>query len=1457
MPLHLFHPLVAEWFRSRLGEPTPPQQQGWPAIAAGRHTLIAAPTGSGKTLAAFLCAIDRLVRLGLQGRLPEGQVEVLYVSPLKALSSDVRRNLEEPLGELVHRAAEQGLLLPPIRVGLRTGDTPPAERQALARRPPHILVTTPESLYLCLTSRKARLGLQAVRTVIVDEIHALVPSKRGSHLALSLERLDALCRQAGSPEPVRIGLSATQRPIEEVARFLVGAGRVAADGTPDCCIVDAGQRRNMDLEVLLPADELGAVCTSAQWEDVHDQLAALIAAHRTTLVFVSTRRLCERTAHSLAQRLGEDAVVAHHGSMSRRLRQQVETRLRAGQLRAVVATASLELGIDIGAVDLVCQIGSPRAIATLLQRVGRAHHRPEGAAERSPPRGESEARQAEGTEASSDLAGAAGPWPLKDQQASVRGSAVGPPALPLPRGRVFALTRDELVECAALLRAVRRGEFDLLHMPEAPLDVLAQQICALCSVEAWQEDELYALCRRAWPYRTLARSAFDQVVTLLCEGVATRRGRRGAHLHRDAVARRLRGRRGAHQAAVQNAGTIPEPSEYEVISEPDGAVVGRVEEDWAVESHPGDVFLLGTTSWRIRSVRGGCVYVENAHGAPPTVPFWLGEAPGRTFELSQAVSALRRDIEEQLRRLLPGPEAAPADRLAPLGAWIAQECGLSEAAAQTMALYLGGAYATLGRLPTCEQLVAERFFDEGGGMQLVLHMPFGARINRALGLALRKRFCRCFNFELQAAATDDGVVLSLGEAHSFPVESVWQFLQPESIRHVLEQAVLGSPLFAPHFRWTAQRALALLRRRNGARLPPQILRMQAEDLLAAIFPAQAACPENLPGGDLAIPDHPLVRETLRECLEDVMDLPGLQRLLCGIQTGAVRVFGLDTPEPSLLSHQILNAAPYAFLDDAPLEERRARAVALRRGLPVELVPGGQLDPRAVAQVRQEAWPQARDADELHDALLTLGYLPETQVPPAWQASGGMFTQLVAARRLCRLQTEHLSAWVPTERAGRVRRLFLCTGNAVRLVPEPPPPFGACDEDDAEVLALEVVRGWMMCTGPQRSEELAQMLGLPEPLVQAALCRLEAEGQVLRGSFSPGSGPGRTEFCDRHLLGRIHHLTRQRLRREIEPVSPALFMRFLFRWQHLHPGTQLSGPAGLRLLVGQLQGFEAGAGAWEEEILPARLAAYDPLWLDGLCLSGEVAWGRLRPPVAELRRGLVRAAPMCLWLRADEAWLLPAGPQEALPLSPLAAEILAVLDRRGASFQAELCAATGAPLEAVREALGELTACGLVAADGFAGLRALLGGPTTGAGRWARLGTGASIPLQERQLAWARQYLRRYGVVLREVLVRETVGPCFREVLPALRLLEARGEIRAGHFLAGLTGEQFALPEALEGLRALRRQLGETPPLEEMEVSAADPLNLAGILLPGPRVPAMPARRVRYRQGVPVGLDAMP
>jgi ATP-dependent Lhr-like helicase len=1370
-----FDPLVRLWFARRFAQPTEPQALGWPEIQAGRNVLISAPTGSGKTLAAFLISIDALLKRAREGAL-EDRIEVVYVSPLKALSNDVHRNLEVPLAEISGMAREQGIALAPIRAALRTGDTTAWEREQALRRPPHILVTTPESLFILTTTEKGRRALATARTLIVDEIHAVVDDKRGSHLALTIARLEAL---AGA-RLQRIGLSATVKPIEAVAEYLGGTASQAAAGFSRLpTVIDIGRRRVMDLAVEAPRDELGPVASNEMWSEIYDRIAELIAQHRTTLVFVNTRRLAERVSHHLSNRLGEEAVLPHHGSLSRKLRLRAEERLKKGELRAVVATASLELGIDIGSVDLVCQVGSPRSIGVALQRIGRSGH-----------------------------------W-------------VGA----TPKGRLFATTRDELVECAALVRAIRQGEIDALEIPEAPLDILAQQIAAETACREWREDELFELVRSTYPYRNLARADFDAIVDMLSEGITGVRGRAGALVHRDRVNHVLRGRRGARLAAITSGGAIPDNANYQVLAEPEGTVVGTVDEDFAVESLAGDVFLLGTNSWRIRRIEPGRVRVEDAHGEAPNIPFWRGEAPGRTTELSAAVSRVREEIAGR------SPEAALV--------WLREECGLDERGALQAVDYVRAGAAALGALPTVERVVAERFFDEAGGMQLVLHAPFGSRINRAWGLALRKRFCRTFNFELQAAATDNGIVISLAEQHSFPLDIVFEFLKTETLRHVLTQAMLAAPMFTARWRWNASRALAVPRFTHGRKAPPQIQRMRSDDLLASVFPDQAACAENLEG-EIRVPDHPLVAETIRNCLNEAMDLGGLERILDGIRSGAIRTVAIDTAEPSPFSHEILNANPYAYLDDAPLEERRARAVKLRRSLSPDLAGGpGALDEAAIAQVAAESWPVVRDPDELHDALVTLALLPPLE---EWR---GHFEALVAASRATTVDGWF---WTSAERMALVRAVY----SKARFEPaiDAIEPSRALP-DTQEACAAELLRGWLESTGPLKASALAARLAMPQGLIDSALARLEAEGQILRGQFTAAK-TGETEWCNRRLLARIHRLTLGRLRNEIEPAATADFIRFLARWQHVASGTQLHGAGGALEIIRQLQGYEIPAGAWEAEVLPRRVARYEPELLDRLCLSGQVMWGRLSPhPAFEAAPGArrvrpTRVAPVSLFLREDAGVFLMPLDGSALPaLSHAGREVLEELRRRGASFFGDLERAVHRLPSEIEDALWELVAAGLVTADGFENLRSLIdekrrrgegrgrrARPRNAAGRWALLGPRAAAPDAE---LFARQLLSRWGIVFRDLLARETLAPPWRDLLVALRRMEARGEIRGGRFVAAFSGEQFARPEAVDLLRAVRRRSDDAA---ELAVSPADPLNLAGIVLPGPRVSALATGAVR-------------
>ena len=1511
MNLEMFHPAVARWFDRSFPAPTAPQAEAWPAIKSGRHTLIAAPTGSGKTLAAFLSAIDDLVRLGVEGKLDD-TTHVVYVSPLKALSNDIQRNLQIPLEGIQEELKALGLCEVNIRTLVRTGDTPQAERTAMIKRPPHIVVTTPESLYILLTSEGGRRILATARTLIVDEIHAVVGDKRGSHLALSIERLEQLIRQneggrskfaIHNPSPlVRIGLSATQRPIEEVARFLVGTENLNPDGTPDCAIIDSGHARRLDLAIELPESPLQSVMSGEVWDEVYDRLAQLTRQHKTTLVFVNTRRLAERVARHLGERIGDENIAAHHGSLAREQRLAAEQRLKAGELSALVATASLELGIDIGDVNLVCQLGSTRSIASFLQRVGRSNHTVAG----------------------------------------------------FPKGRIFPLSRDELVECVAIIDSVRRGELDQLEIPEQPLDILAQQIVAAVAPEEWTEDDLFAMIRRSYPYRKLEREKFDAVVRMLAEGFSTKRGRRSAYLHHDAVNGRLRGRRGARLAAITSGGAIPDTADYAVVLEPSGLVIGTVNEDFAIESLQGDIFQLGNTSWRVLRVEQGKVRVEDAQGQPPSIPFWLGEAPARTHELSVSVSRLRVEVANRIE--LSGTDLSLCSDGSPkvndtdsslchsATNWLTDEVGISRAAAEQIVEYLAGAKAVLGVMPSQENLVLERFFDDSGSMQLVLHSPFGSRLNRAWGLALRKRFCRKFNFELQAAATEDAIVLSLGPTHSFPLDDVFHYLNSKTVRQLLCQALLDAPMWNIRWRWNVTRALAVLRRRGGKKIPAQLQRMDAEDLLTAVFPDQVACAENLGSGEREIPTHPLVDQTVKDCLEEAMDIDGLEKLLKSIERKEKHLFARDVIEASPLSQEILNARPYAFLDDAPLEERRTRAVYQRRWLDPETAGDmGKLDQAAIDRVRNEVWPEPRNSDELHDALVELGFITDVEgvewqeffaelknerraavlitgtagVPPAVSAQREQLlregTSSISApdgahageTPAVPIRSGSLRLWVAAERLPQINAVYPSASLEPAIVA--PESFARTNWTLEEAL-VEIVRGRLEGLGPVTVQDLTNSFGLNKLEIETALLRLEAEGFVIRGRFTPTASE--TEWCARRLLARIHSYTLNRLRQEIEPVSSADFVRFLLAWQKAAPDHQMEGPESLRAIIEQLEGFEAPAAAWEGELLPSRMVEYDPTWLDSLCLSGEVVWARLTPLTPKSRsaaaedgiekaRGSapVRNTPIALLRRKSFATWSSVFPQslsieaKQIEFSTTTRVVYDYLEMRGASFFSDLVDGTKLLRSQVEESLAELVAFGLVVSDSFAGLRALLTPSSrktqaasrrkhrqavyemASAGRWSILhrnlgngvgakesqtqstrqgGRGASISSlgvnPETTEEIARILLKRYGVVFKRLLEREGIALPWRVLLRMYHRLEARGEIRGGRFVAGISGEQFALPEAVGMLRSIRRDKEQE---SLISISAADPLNVAGIITPGNRVTAHTSNRILYQDGVPV------
>ncbi|MDQ4068715.1 MAG: hypothetical protein M3203_04445, partial [Actinomycetota bacterium] len=1180
-----------------------------------------------------------------------------------------------------------------------------------------------------------------------------------------------------------IGLSATQRPIETVGRLLVG-------NRPLPAVVDVGHQRDLDIALELPEGELEAVASQEQMADVLDRISALVRQHRTTLVFVNTRRLAERFAHQLGERLGDDVVAAHHGSLSKERRHRVETRLQAGDLKALVATASLELGIDIGPVELVCQIGSPRSIATFLQRVGRSNHTRAGT----------------------------------------------------PKGRLFPMTRDELVECTALLLAVKAGRLDAIEPARLPLDIAAQQVVAEVAAEECTTETLYELVRKAAPYTELDRPRFDELVGLVSNGIETGRGRRGAYLHHDRVNGELRARNGARLAAATSGGAIPETGDYRVLAEPDDTFIGTVNEDWAVESMVGDIFLLGTHSWQITRIEAGVVRVRDAGDAPPTVPFWLGEAPARTAELSHEVSELRRRVDE----LLAAGEPDAARR------WLVEAAGIEEAAAAMIVDYLAVGRAALGVVPTQECLVLERFFDDTGGMQLVVHSPYGGRINRGLGLALRKKFCRTFNFELQAAANDDAVVLSLGPHHSFPLDDVPRFVSSRTVRDTLEHAILDSPMFQARWRWNLNRALMVLRFRGGRRNPPPIQRMESDDLLAAVFPQAAACQENVTA-PIDIPDHLLVRQTVDDTLHEALDVDGLETLLRQIEAGEVVVHCRDTTEPSVLAHEIITARPYAFLDDEEAQNRRTNAVRLRRGLAVDLTSIGALDPSAIDQVHAEIVPLVATADDLHDLLSSVVVLPaRDDWRPPW-------SELARRGRAQALMRDGIELWCTTESIDDARRALAGDDEAVR----------------------RTLRGHLELTGIITEDRLASATSLRPGDVDIALAGLQHEGFALQGRYTPGADA--TEWVARRLLTRMHSYSRRTRRQSVEPVTAQDFMRFLLRWQHVAPGTQLAGEQGLIAVLEQLQAFEAAAVSWEGELFTRRIRHYDRGWLDRLCHNGDVAWLRLTPrtvddpntpPVAPSK-----ATPIAVVFRADLPWLLAAARVGTVPGEPTlgaTAEVLEVLRQRGASFASDLGAATRRLPDDVERGLWDGVARGLVMSDGFGPIRARVGGsrtaprarPLSRLGRSVTATTGASagrwslvpsphgdLDREELAEAVAEQLLNRWGVVFRALAVHDSLRLPWRDVQWALRRLEDRGQVRGGRFVAGFSGEQYALPGAVELLAHVRKapRTGE-----RVVVNATDPLNLVGVVVPGDTVPAVRTNQITYVDGVPeAGLPRPP
>ena len=1425
-----FHPAVRAWFGQRFSDgPTPPQRDAWPHIADRRNTLVAAPTGSGKTLSAFLVAIDRLYKAHERGEATDNITRVVYVSPLKALAVDIAENLERPLLEIASVAKSMALTAPTIRVGVRSGDTPRSQRAAMVKKPPAFVVTTPESLYLMCTSSKARAALATADTLIVDEIHSLARDKRGSHLSLTMERFDRLCVEAGGQPPIRIGLSATQKPISTVANLLVGT-RTDESGAIDCAIVDSGHVRELDLDLVIPPSEMEAIAPAEQMGEILDQIADLVAAHTTTLVFVNTRRMAERVSHELGERLlekfpegfggvepgnagAEAFVAAHHGSLSKDRRALVEQRLRAGDLKALVATASLELGIDVGPVDLVCQLASPRNIATFLQRVGRANHNRYGT----------------------------------------------------PKGRLFPQTRDDLVECCALLTAVHSGCLDALLPPEAPLDILIQQLVAEVSARDWDVDELYELVRRAGSYRGLSREDFDQCLAVAAEGVQTGRGVRSHWIHHDDINGEARGRRGARMAALTSGGAIPELGDYRVLLEPDDTFIGTVNEDWATESMPGDIFTLGTHSWRIRRIEPGVVRVVDAEGLPPTIPVWFGEAPGRTTELSEEVCVIRREVESRLRA--GSPDSARA--------WLMGAAQIDREPAAQVVAYLAASLAILGTLPTRDRLVIERFFDETGGMQLIVHSPHGARLNRGFGLALRKKFCKNFDFELQAAASDDAVCLSLGPQHSFPLGDVAGFLKSNTVEQTLTQATLvpPSPMFLSRWRWNLNRALLVLRWKGGRKNPPPIQRMEADDVMAALFPVAAACQENV-SGPIELPDHVVVRQTMDDTLREAMDVEGLRTVVEGIEGGEIEIVAVDSTEPSPLCHELLVGKAFTFLDDAEGIDRRSRAVPLRRGLPVDLTEIGKVSREAIAEVAAQVLPDPTSSDELYELVQSLVV---TRAEDIWRP---LFDELIAAGRgEAAHDVDGNEFW--TVGADR------CAAASLRPDLWPDVEVATDDRTDALMVA---VRGRLDLCAMTTVEALSGQLGVDRSGVEFTLVGLENEGFAIRGNWGERAAPGEPEaalrevgiraevpakhWASRRLLARMHVYSQKSRRSRVDPATAQDFMAFLFEWHHVAPGTQRSGVDGLTAAVAQLQGWHAAAASWEPDLLASRVSDYRPETLDRRSLAGDLTWGRLvTASGSSTRPTATKSTPITLALRDDLDWLLLAhrgaavdegGSGDESALSDRAGVVLKTLRNRGARFHHQLADDSALPALEIEQALWELVWHGHIHADSFHALRSLFDardrGQTPrrrglrrgtavrsgGEGRWTVLGERTpTAHADELAEAVAEQLLARWGVVFHALVATESLALPWREILWALRRLEARGMILGGRFVSGFGGEQYATPEAADMLTRTRKAARTGI---RVEISGCDPLNLTGIISPGPRVPARRTERVCFVDG---------
>ena len=1454
-PLAVFSESTRAWFTSAFLAPTAPQSEGWPAIAAGDHTLVCAPTGTGKTLAAFLWAIDRL--MSQDGAVSGGGTRVLYVSPLRALAVDVEKNLRTPLHGIRLAAERLGGAVHEPTVGVRTGDTSADERRRLVRRPPNILITTPESLFLMLTSQ-ARATLATIEHVIIDEIHAVAASKRGAHLMVSLERLEEICERS----PQRIALSATQRPLDEIARFLGGftAGPTGSAVPRPVTVIDAGARKELDVEVVVPVADMASLGETVEppasagaaagplrrsiWPAIHPRLLELVQSHQSTLIFANARRLAERLAARLNElhtdgqdreaeqqaptatdgpgaagpmHVGEsiesllqapppvplgdeqvgagategaELVKAHHGSVSRQRRLLIEDELKRGELRGLVATSTLELGIDMGAVDLVVQVASPGSVASGLQRIGRAGHR------------------------------------------------VGEPS----RGRIFPKHRADLLEAAAVVERMHLGEVEHTRYLRNPIDVAAQQIVAMCAMDDWPIEQLSAVLRRCAGFVELSDEVLNSVLELLS---GTYPAEEFSELRPRVVWDRaggvLRGRAGAQRLAVTNAGTIPDRGLFGVFL-PDGTRVGELDEEMVYESRVGETFLLGATTWRIMDITFERVVVTPAPGELGKMPFWHGDGPGRPIELGRAVGSLVRELRSA------GDADAVATRLR-------QRCGLDETAAANLVAYLEDQAAATGAVPDDRTVVVERFRDEIGDWRVCVLTPFGARVHAPWGVALQARLREAWGTDVDLMWGDDGIVMRLPEAiDELPVDDL--LFDPDEIQELVVGRLPETSMFASRFRECAARALLLPRRRPDQRTPLWQQRQRAADLLSVAA---------------KYPSFPILLETTRECLNDVFDLPALVELMGDLRSRRIRVVAVDTPQASPFAQSLLFSwiAVYMYEGDAPLAERRAAALALDRDLLRDLLGAEELrellDAGVIADVELElqrlvTGGQARDADEIHDLLrvlgpLTLDELAARSAPSAGSDAervAGWVRTLVEQRRAMQVRLAGREVVADAADAARLRD---AAGAAL------PVGLPASSTEPVEDPLGDLCVRYARTHGPFLVRDVARWLGVGEQPVAARLASLVAGGRLLRGEFRPGGAD--REFCDAEVLRRIRRRCLAALRQEVEPVPPEALARFLPAWQGV--GGRRRGVDALADVVAQLQGAPLAASVLEADVLACRMAGYKPADLDQLCTSGEIVWvgaGALGPTDGRVR----------LAFREQAALLVPAAePCEGAVHDALRNR----LRDRGASFWGDLVAAAQAAslpydTETVLAALWDLVWAGEVTNDSLAPLRSRIAGqprsrarrppsrggrsrrgrlrlgglsttgPPSAAGRWSLVEPLLSPQpaATESALARAHQLLDRYGVVTRETALGEGTDGGFAGVYPVLKALEERGEARRGYFVAGLGAAQFALPGAVDRVRGDRMPEPDAAPVV---LAATDPAQPYGAALAWPESPGRPAR----------------